>query len=861
MDENEKKEIEIDFDKIFDFFKRNQKIITYILLILLLLGGFYSRTRDVPQLQHKYLISPDDPYVFLRYSTIVAEKGSLPANDTLRYYPEGFDTKRENAFTAYLAGYIYNFVHKLNPNVNMFDIAAYYAPSLFVIALIAFFFLSKELLNDEKIALISTGILAFSPAILLRTVGGFLEKEPLFLPLFMISMYLFIKAYKEKEQRKHYLLSIAAGIFTGLAAFSSGLFIFIVLYISLFLIFEVLFEKLDERKLKTFLVWLLFTYIFTSLLTLKYGGFLKFYKSIQFQIPIAAIVIGGVFVSFDKLSFMRKLKEKIKIIPTGITAILIGVAILLVGATILLGPSFVSDRINYMVGRLSTPLTLNVFGQTVSENQPPTFIGGGTSWWNVFGISIGMGNTYVSFGLVFLMFFTGAILLFRDKFKEIKYGNYLTWAFAIFTLALTFEHFTNDFKYAWVNTIFSPQIVYAGIFGAVLLAVLIANKKEELKKIDSMGLLLISWYLISIIATNGAVRLFFIMATPAAILAGYFIKWLIKWGGSHKENWVIVAAIVLSILVIVPSFFAVSTAVAHMNPGASLSKWYEATDWIKENTPQDSIFTHWWDYGYLIQTMANRPTVGDPGNFHVVRNYDIGGHVFNAFNYSEILWFTDKYHLTGKDVYFVIPSEDILKFVQIARLGSLSEGTHGREMTFSVYGLVRDQSVVPNNLKEYKEYPLLIIYHPLTGYPPIMKDFRVGSMMYNGEKTHLMSYIQPATQNTTGPLLAQIYDEVTRSMEVLPVECICVEHKGCFELNVTGVPTCALPVDGGIINIPYKSKDILFTQLFLLDRNISGFEKVYDNGYKLDVNTARGAGPIIRIYKYNWTALENEEGW
>jgi len=244
-----------------------------------------------------------------------------------------------------------------------------------------------------------------------------------------------------------------------------------------------------------------------------------------------------------------------------------------------------------------------------------------------------------------------------------------------------------------------------------------------------------------------------------------------------------------------------------------------------------------------------------------VRNYDIGGHVFNAFNYSEILWFTDKYHLTGKDVYFVIPSEDILKFVQIARLGSLSEGTHGREMTFSVYGLVRDQSVVPNNLKEYKEYPLLIIYHPLTGYPPIMKDFRVGSMMYNGEKTHLMSYIQPATQNTTGPLLAQIYDEVTRSMEVLPVECICVEHKGCFELNVTGVPTCALPVDGGIINIPYKSKDILFTQLFLLDRNISGFEKVYDNGYKLDVNTARGAGPIIRIYKYNWTALENEEGW
>ncbi len=39
--------------------------------------------------------------------------------------------------------------------------------------------------------------------------------------------------------------------------------------------------------------------------------------------------------------------------------------------------------------------------------------------------------------------------------------------------------------------------------------------------------------------------------------------------------------------------------------------WVNALNWIKTNTTQGSIICSWWDYGYWIETMANRTTLND----------------------------------------------------------------------------------------------------------------------------------------------------------------------------------------------------------------------------------------------------------
>ena len=43
----------------------------------------------------------------------------------------------------------------------------------------------------------------------------------------------------------------------------------------------------------------------------------------------------------------------------------------------------------------------------------------------------------------------------------------------------------------------------------------------------------------------------------------------------------------------------------------STSDWLDAMEWIKNNTPEDAVIGSWWDYGYWIQTKADRASLAD----------------------------------------------------------------------------------------------------------------------------------------------------------------------------------------------------------------------------------------------------------
>ena len=47
--------------------------------------------------------------------------------------------------------------------------------------------------------------------------------------------------------------------------------------------------------------------------------------------------------------------------------------------------------------------------------------------------------------------------------------------------------------------------------------------------------------------------------------------------------------------------------------------WIDATNWIKENTPSDSVIFSWWDYGYWIQTLGERTTLADNATLSTVQ--------------------------------------------------------------------------------------------------------------------------------------------------------------------------------------------------------------------------------------------------
>lgn len=44
--------------------------------------------------------------------------------------------------------------------------------------------------------------------------------------------------------------------------------------------------------------------------------------------------------------------------------------------------------------------------------------------------------------------------------------------------------------------------------------------------------------------------------------------------------------------------------------------WNDSLEWIKNNTPEDSVVGAWWDYGYWIQTKSDRATLADNSTIH-----------------------------------------------------------------------------------------------------------------------------------------------------------------------------------------------------------------------------------------------------
>lgn len=62
------------------------------------------------------------------------------------------------------------------------------------------------------------------------------------------------------------------------------------------------------------------------------------------------------------------------------------------------------------------------------------------------------------------------------------------------------------------------------------------------------------------------------------------------------------------------SYSSPSVVLASRNPDGSqhiIDDYREAYYWLRQNTPKDAVVMSWWDYGYQIAGMADRPTLVD----------------------------------------------------------------------------------------------------------------------------------------------------------------------------------------------------------------------------------------------------------
>jgi len=180
--------------RVFHFLTKKKSFLIYLGLLVILIFGWYSRTRNLKFLKDvttgDYIPVELDSFVILRYAEYIVQHGTMMVNDVLRSFPLGFDPSREFSFIAYFIAYLYKFLHFFDSSITLGYVDAIYPPLTFVVSLVFFFLTIKKLL-DYRYALVATAFLAVVPTYLYRTIAGFSDKEALAMMLMFMAFYFY----------------------------------------------------------------------------------------------------------------------------------------------------------------------------------------------------------------------------------------------------------------------------------------------------------------------------------------------------------------------------------------------------------------------------------------------------------------------------------------------------------------------------------------------------------------------------------------------------------------------------------------------------------------------------------------------
>ncbi|MEM4214989.1 MAG: STT3 domain-containing protein [Candidatus Pacearchaeota archaeon] len=650
-----------------------------IILAAIIIFTIWIRTQNISQLKDvttgHYTLGPDlDPFLYLRHAREIVS-GTLKEPDMMRAAPLGSDNYAKTNLMPWAMVYLYRFLDIFfDYPIASIEFAAIILPVIcFALTLIVFFFFIMKLFsfittktNSIIIALIATAFYAVIPEMLHRTMAGIPEIESLGMLWFWLAFLCFISAWQSDKLKKLIPLALLSGIFTGLMIFTWGGFryIFMTFVLASFLAF--FFEKQKKKNFLIYVLWLVPSLIFAFA---KGGvGMLTVMTDTGLSLAFLSVLILDMAIFNTNC---KKIKEKIKL-PESIISLIIT---FIVGFLFILiiKPTFLPEIFSKIVEGLLYPFGRGRIGLTVAENRAPYFT-----------------EVFSSFGLLFWVFFFGTLFLFYEATKhfDIKNKVLLNIFFIIFMITFIFSRISPQ---SLLNgeSFFSRLIYFGGflLFVIVLVTIYIkASRKkdvktlEDFKEINFSYILILAFIFWMIVSMRGAIRLFFIIS-PALIMAASFLpikvaEIILKTKDDLYKILLWCAIIIITFLLVFSfiNYAKISVQQAKYTvPGAYYQQWQKAMAWVRENTPENAIFAHWWDYGYWVQTLGNRATILDGG--HAMHNgfwnHLMGRYVLCGQNEQEALEFLYAHNTS----YFLIDSTDIGKYPAYSSIGSDETGT------------------------------------------------------------------------------------------------------------------------------------------------------------------------------------------
>jgi undecaprenyl-diphosphooligosaccharide--protein glycosyltransferase len=201
-----------------------------------------------------------------------------------------------------------------------------------------------------------------------------------------------------------------------------------------------------------------------------------------------------------------------------------------------------------------------------------------------------------------------------------------------------------SFEKVFARATYSTALGVAGLIGAFLLFVFHFRSLFFLLPFFGIGLLTF---------VSGA-RFAMYLSPFVGLGLGYLVhlffeKLLPRMNLFIEERKKSFALLLTGTILFLALIFALRGAVSEVSTPKVHSLLVKDMDWIKHNTPENSVIWTWWDYGYAFQLYARRATIHDGGSQGTPKTYLVA----KSFAVStpeqgwRVISFTANYGLTG----------------------------------------------------------------------------------------------------------------------------------------------------------------------------------------------------------------------
>jgi dolichyl-phosphooligosaccharide-protein glycotransferase len=155
-------------------------------------------------------------------------------------------------------------------------------------------------------------------------------------------------------------------------------------------------------------------------------------------------------------------------------------------------------------------------------------------------------------------------------------------------------------------------------FAIATIGILLILLKKNKKQLDiKYGILMVVWFIGTLYTTTKGIRFIMFMVPVFAAGIGIFsakaYNFITNWSEKElkiKKKLVSALLIIIIILSFIPLIKSANISSKQQAPSMN-DAWYGALTKIKEETPENTIITSWWDFGHWFKAIADRAVTFD----------------------------------------------------------------------------------------------------------------------------------------------------------------------------------------------------------------------------------------------------------